>query len=32
MTEGSPTLTLDGNTATLTLRRPALRNVSLMHI
>jgi enoyl-CoA hydratase/carnithine racemase len=26
MTEGSPTLTLDGNTATLTLRRPALRN------
>jgi enoyl-CoA hydratase/carnithine racemase len=26
MTEGSPTLTCDGNTATLTLRRPSLRN------
>ena len=26
MTEGSPTLSLDGTTATLTLRRPALRN------
>ena len=26
MTEGSPTLTIDGATATLTLRRPSLRN------
>jgi enoyl-CoA hydratase/carnithine racemase len=26
MNEGSPTLTLDGHTATLTLRRPSLRN------